>query len=228
MATQSTIPAPIMAMPTVVVGGPTGPSGGPTGPTGPATAFTGPTGRTGPTGPLGTGPTGAAATGVTGPTGRTGPPGSGLTGPTGVTGATGSASTGNFVSKNVASPAGTTSTTGVMMGLAVAFTPQRSGNCLIIFTGMASNSTIGDGVVITGRIGTGSAPTNGAAITGSALTTTAQAHYVAPTAATAAGWTIATTQGLAVGTPYWLDVAVAAITGGTATVTDLQVVVVEL
>lgn len=110
-------PAAIMAMPVVVVGGPTGPSGGPTGSTGP----TGPTAAAGTTGPTGyTGPTGAGATGatgVTGPrglTGYTGPPGTaatgatgaaatGPTGPDGATGATGAALTG---------PTGTTGSTG--------------------------------------------------------------------------------------------------------------------
>lgn len=98
-------PAPIMAQPVVVVGGPTGPSGGPTGATGPtANASTGATGFTGSTGPTGSGPTGS--TGVTGPsgtTGVTGPPGNpgptglsavGTTGPTGPTGFTGFGATG--------------------------------------------------------------------------------------------------------------------------------------
>lgn len=78
-------PAPVMARPVVVAGGPTGPAGGPTGPTG----STGPTGVSGPTGTLGA--TGAPSA-VTGPTGPTGIRGStGLTGPQGlsVTGATG-------------------------------------------------------------------------------------------------------------------------------------------
>lgn len=102
-------PAPVMARPVVVVGGPTGPAGGPTGSTG----STGPTGRTGPTGAVGatgaastvtgnTGPTGARGqTGLTGPqgqsvTGATGPNGStaGDTGPTGATGSGGPGPTG--------------------------------------------------------------------------------------------------------------------------------------
>lgn len=79
MTTQSKTPAPILAQPVVVVGGPTGPAGGATGvagstgPTGPVatsiTGNTGPRGLTGPTGIIG-------AAGITGPTGFTGPPGS--------------------------------------------------------------------------------------------------------------------------------------------------------
>lgn len=107
-------PAPVSALPVVVVGGPTGPSGGPTGNTGPtgrtgatgpsglsvtgptgggATGPTGPTAATGPTGPFGPpgnpGPTGLSAVGTTGPTGYTGNTGPGVTGPTGNTGPSG-------------------------------------------------------------------------------------------------------------------------------------------
>lgn len=83
MTIEVTSPAPVLAQPVVVIGGPTGPSGGPTGGTGP----TGPSGLspTGTTGPTGiTGPTGRGATGPIGPTGTTG-----LTGPQGTPGATG-------------------------------------------------------------------------------------------------------------------------------------------
>lgn len=80
-------PAPIMAQPVVLVGGPTGPSGGPTG-------VTGTTGPTGPTAPSFTGPTGPSGAGATGPTGMTGPRGqTGFTGPVGNQGSTGAAST---------------------------------------------------------------------------------------------------------------------------------------
>lgn len=123
-------PAPIMAQPVVVVGGPTGPSGGPTGPTGingatgpTAAAFTGPTGATGfgATGPTGfaggIGPTGYTGppgnfgpTGLTGPIGVTGPLGTGPTGPTGVTGVTGPQGTGPT---GVAGPTGPTGGAGV-------------------------------------------------------------------------------------------------------------------
>jgi hypothetical protein len=83
---QSKTPAPILAQPVVVVGGPTGPAGGATGVPGP-TGEIGPTGAgafTGPTGSLGpSGPTGPVGVGVTGPAGMTGPPGPGGIGPTG-------------------------------------------------------------------------------------------------------------------------------------------------
>lgn len=81
-------PAPVMARPVVVSGGPTGPSGGPTG-------ATGVQGNVGATGPTGLGATGAPST-VTGPTGPSGATGArGLTGPAGntLTGPTGNAAT---------------------------------------------------------------------------------------------------------------------------------------
>ena len=85
MTVQSKTPAPILAQPVVVIGGPTGPASGLTGPTGPLgptgpvlaslTGNTGPRGATGNTGPIG-------PSGLTGPIGMTGPPGSpGQTGP---------------------------------------------------------------------------------------------------------------------------------------------------
>ena len=99
-------PAPVMAMPVRVAGGPTGPSGGPTGPTG----NTGPLGITGATGPLGTGPAGPAATGPTGKLGSTGP--TGFTGPVGssVTGPTGTA--GSAVNTGATGPVGSATNTG--------------------------------------------------------------------------------------------------------------------
>jgi hypothetical protein len=114
-----------------------------------------------------------------------------------------------------------------MMGLAASFTPISSGNCLVIFTGLATNSVAGDGVQIQARYGTGPAPVNGAGATGSM--TGAQLTFVGSTPAGAQGWTIASiVTGLAIGTPYWLDVSIAQVTGGSTNVSALQVVAVEL
>lgn len=120
MAVEELGPAPIMARPIIIAGGPTGPSGGPTGPSGP----TGYTGRTGATGLQGqTGPQGAAST-VTGPTGArgitgfTGPQGNTVTGPTGqagsFTGATGPTGAGSAGGTGPTGPnGGPTGATGV-------------------------------------------------------------------------------------------------------------------
>jgi len=145
-------PAPVMAQPVVVVGGPTGPSGGPSGPTGNtgpsgtnATGVTGPTGMTGagatgptgftgklgstgPSGPPGNaGPTGQSAVGVTGYTGYTGNTGFGATGPTGNTGPSGGPTgpTGNT------GPTGSTGNTGPSQVAGAAFVIDGGGSPIV-------------------------------------------------------------------------------------------------
>jgi hypothetical protein len=238
MSTQSTIPAPIMAQPVVVVGGPTGPSGGPTGsvgatgPTGSAASFTGPTGRTGPPGTGPTGPTGAGA--FTGPTGRTGPPGLGVTGPTGVTGPQGMTGSqgplgpGNFAQTNVAAPAGNIGGTNTMMGLAVYLTPTHSGNVVFSVGGVTQNTTASGGVQIQARYGTGTAPVNG---TGASGASAGAVPNVIPGSTTAqVGFSIVgVVSGLAIGTTYWFDISIMATgAGGGAYVKNVYAACVEL
>lgn len=239
MVTQSGIPAPITAQPVVVVGGPTGPSGGPTGPTGPVgiATVTGATGPSGPTGVLGlTGPTGAPGAGAfTGPTGMTGPPGIGLPstvpGPTGATGPTAAVGTQVF-SNQVASPAGNVSTTDTVMGLGTSFSflPASSGKVFVFMSGMVLNSAaVGSGVNIRGRLGTGTPPANGTpsgAGAGDAFGITQ--HFVASTTAGQQGFTIQCCLLLTVGTTYWFDLAIQAVTSGGATVKDVQFSILEL
>lgn len=126
-----------------------------------------------------------------------------------------------------ASPTGTTSTTGVMMGLAGAITPRVGGRVLIIVTGVAANNTIADGASIQIRYGTGTAPTNGAALTGSTLGLLK--NFVAETAAGKNGFGASyVVTGLTVGTAYWIDLSLKAVTGGTATIFDVDIVAIEL
>jgi hypothetical protein len=244
MSTQSNTPAPIMAQPIVVIGGPTGPGGGPTGPTGPqgavsltgATGNTGPTGRTGPTGI--TGATGAGA--FTGPTGFTGPPGIGapstVTGPTGPTGVgpTGGGGGGlsNHVTGQLDLPAGNVSTTEKAMGLGAfgaKITPASSGNVFVIFAGVALNSTAaGDGVTITGRYGTGTPPANGDT-TGLGIQWSTSQQFVASTPAGQQGFCLhAIVSGLTVGTQAWFDISIVAVGAGGATVKNVQYTLIEL
>lgn len=126
-----------------------------------------------------------------------------------------------------ADPTGTTSLTGVMMGLAGAITPRVTGKLLILISGDIDNDTITDGVQIQLRYGTGAAPTNGAALTGTVAGglvkfTLALAAQKAPAAAQAI------VSGLTVGTAYWIDIGLAAITGGTASMNDISLTVFEL
>jgi hypothetical protein len=66
-------------------------------------------------------------------------------------------------------PSGTTSTIGVMVGLAGAFTPLRTGILLISITGAMYNTLASGATTIQIRYGTGTAPANGAALTGTGV-----------------------------------------------------------
>lgn len=240
MPTQSYVPAPIMAQPVVIVGGPTGPSNGPTGSTGPAgaTGFTGATGSAGPTGITGptgaAGPTGAGA--FTGPIGFTGPPGSGGVGPTGPsgavgpTGADGAGATTAVYNNTVASPTGNVSTNDTAMGMgpSFSFTPGGSGKIFVLISGMVLNSTAaGSGVNIRGRFGTGTPPANGV-ISGLGTQFGATQHFVGSTTAGQQGFSVHGCLGLTAGTAYWFDLSIQAVTSGGATVKDVQFSILEL
>jgi hypothetical protein len=248
MSTQSNIPAPIMAQPVVVVGGPTGPSGGPTGPTGgtgptAATGVTGSTGRTGPTG--NTGPTGVTGAGAfTGPTGYTGPPGSpgpgytGATGPTGMSGidgATGPTGAGFLGSARTAATSKSSGFTGIgtsqiCFGLNLRYTPTVSGKLLIVAAGVAQNTTA-NAAQIFGFYGTGTTPAAGAAVPGISGQWGNTQHLadVSPASALWAGFTVVgIVTGLTLSTSYWFDVALSANGGAGAGIRDVQFILIEL
>lgn len=125
-------------------------------------------------------------------------------------------------------PTGTTNTGGKMMGLAGSITPVKTGTVQVTICGDVYNPTaIADGATITVRYGTGSAPTNGGALTGTAVGNPTK--YVAPTTATRAPYSITVLiTGLTLGTAYWLDAAVAAVTAGTATIENTTITAVEV
>jgi len=145
----------------------------------------------------------------------------------------------NTVKLNVAAyapttnPAGTASTTQVMAGLAAltggpaAFTPRGTGRVQVQIQGTAANSVATDGSLVQIRYGTGAAPVNGAAATGTAV-----GNPQTVTSATAsASCTVsvsAVIPALSVGTAYWFDLGEAAVTGGTATLSNLMVTFTEL
>ena len=144
----------------------------------------------------------------------------------------------NFVSSAVnqgqfapSNPTGTTNTVAlVMMGLGstATVTPATSGKLLIIISGNIFNNGINNGAKLRLMTGTGTAPTNGAALIG-----TAGGGIITITKAYAASAlypfsTQAIVTGLTVGTAVWIDLAVGAITGGTGTVNNLSISVVEL
>ena len=114
-----------------------------------------------------------------------------------------------------------------MTGLAGSITPKATGNVQITVSGTVSSSAIGDGASIQISHGTGTAPANAATLTGTQ--DGVAVHYVAATVAGKAPFSLtAYVAGLTVGTAYWLDLAVAATTGGTATVADISIVAIEV
>lgn len=122
-----------------------------------------------------------------------------------------------------ADPTGTTSLTGVMMGLAGSITPTMTGRIRVVVCGTIFNANaIGDGANVQIRTGTGSAPANGDALTGT--TAGGLSKYIAPTTACKVPFAVsAIVSGLTLNVARWIDVGLAATTAGTATITDLSV-----
>lgn len=125
-----------------------------------------------------------------------------------------------------AAPAGTVSLVPVMAGIACAFTPQLTGRAVITIEGYMGSDTIAAGVQVQGAYGTGAAPVNGAAAAG---TTFGLAQdYIAATAAERAPFSVTTiVTGLTVGVAYWIDLQFSALTGGTATLYDVEATALE-
>jgi hypothetical protein len=130
-----------------------------------------------------------------------------------------------FVNTNPADPSTTSSTTGVMMGLAVAFTPTKSGKVLMIVSGDVDNATINRGSTFQIRYGTGSAPANGAALTGT--TAGGLKNFFQNNASVRVPFSLNSAPTLTVGTTYWLDISLASVTSGTSRVRNLTVSIIE-
>jgi hypothetical protein len=129
-------------------------------------------------------------------------------------------------------PTGTTSLTAVMMGLANSdagckITPTRTGAILVIINGDLSNSLASDGLTYQAYTGTGTAPTNGTAPASAGTTRAAAGNAIVLTnnASTAAlripFSAIAIVTGLTLSTQIWIDLALNANIGGTATAFDV-------
>jgi len=110
-----------------------------------------------------------------------------------------------------ASPGGTTSTTGVMMGLGASckLTPATTGRIRFTIVGNVTNNNTSKTTFVTGRYGTGTAPSNGAALTGTLFNN----GVTSTTTAAGSPASIFTLEGiisgLSVGTQVWYDVSVA-------------------
>lgn len=124
-----------------------------------------------------------------------------------------------------ADPTGTTSTSGVMMGLAGSITPASSGKILIMISGDLKSSSAAT-LKMQIRYGTGSAPGNGGALTGTAVGNLAtaignDADQQFPTTCNAI------ISSLSVGTAYWIDVSLST-SAGTGTVKNISMSVMEI
>lgn len=130
-----------------------------------------------------------------------------------------------------ADPSGTTNGTGVMMGLSSSLTPTNTGTVHILVSGNISNNVSGDGAQTQMRYGTGSAPANGDSLAGTAIGNLSKIvnALIALLVPGSGNFTCnAIVTGLVVGTPYWLDLSLARITGGTASLSSISVSVVEM
>jgi hypothetical protein len=134
-----------------------------------------------------------------------------------------------YQSTVISAPTGTTSTTGVMMGLNLsAITPVRSGKVFVSIMGRMGNNAAGSGVYVRIYYGTGTPPANGVAITGTPIG--------APTGfgtepAAGSNWSFnctAVITGLTLGVTIWLDLSQAAVTSGTASANNISVCAYEL
>jgi hypothetical protein len=127
----------------------------------------------------------------------------------------------------VATPTGTASATGVMMGLAGAITPTASGKVLLIACGVVGASS---GPVTASwqlRFGPGGAPANGAALIGTITGSLMSAQL--PAAASRFPFSLqAILTGLALSTAVWLDLSLAVTGGATASLTQVNVSAHEL
>ena len=128
------------------------------------------------------------------------------------------------------SPSDPASRTGteVMMGLGTTcvFTPTYT-RVFVTFNGDASNSTLLDGVSVRGYYGTGTAPANAAAASGTAFSV--YKTYTSATAAARVGFAISSViTGLTPATAYWFDLSVANVTGGAASLKDIDFIAMEI
>jgi hypothetical protein len=234
MSVEKAIRAEIMTQPTVVLGGPTGPSGGPTGPTGPqGLALTGPTGPQGVTGPTGaSGPPGMSGTDgtLTGPTGPTG-----SVGPIQATGATGPTGAGiDFYATPYDRVFGM-SLDGGLTGIdeierltqaLAGYTAQDTGNMVLIFSGIAFNTT-GGGTNVTLRCGlpfAGNFPPAGTPVIGTQVGV--RQEIFAP--GLQVSFTIIGRIKFTLGQPYWISLSCQSTSGPGAGVKLINGLIMEL
>lgn len=134
----------------------------------------------------------------------------------------------NAMSYAPSNPTGTTSSTGVMMGVGTtSITPANTGFVEFNISGNVTNSIGGaDTAVIILRVGTGTAPVHGASPTGSIIQT--QTINVSNNSYLSTFNVGAIEGGLTKSDAYWADIELASPVGGTATISNLIVSEKEL
>ena len=132
-------------------------------------------------------------------------------------------------------PAGTTTlfSTGVMAGLGsdagALFTPTFSGHLRVEIMCDGANNTAADGIQCQLSYGTGAAPAANAAKTGTQVGASPQQvnSSLAGSVSAVGQITVEWVLDLLVGTQYWFDLMYGAVTGGTATLSQLAVIIEE-
>jgi hypothetical protein len=114
-------------------------------------------------------------------------------------------STATFQTSAASYPTGTTSTIGVMMGLAYAFTPIRSGKVLLYVGGFQFNNTANGKAQTQMHWGTGTAPTNGVALTGTAVGPINASQFTSGFVTSPFSF-VAIVTGLTLNTAIWFDI----------------------
>jgi hypothetical protein len=130
--------------------------------------------------------------------------------------------------KSVAAPAGTASTTNVNLGLAAQLIPTYSGQVFVLIMFSQTSSVATDGGTVQCAWGTGTPPGNGTGPTGTAFGSvrTFTSGTTTPTVehGLCGGMiNVPTTAG-----PIWVDILFKAVTGGTYTLTVVDVVAFEV
>jgi hypothetical protein len=130
-----------------------------------------------------------------------------------------------------ADPAGTISTTQVMMGLGsvCTYTPAQSGLVLLACTGQVQVINAVVAATLGGRYGTGTAPANGVAVTGTLCGGAELQVYRPPSTGDQIGFAFTDLLTLTPGTAYWFDISLESI-GGTAEaeINNVSLVLAEL
>lgn len=133
---------------------------------------------------------------------------------------------------NPANQTGNATATLKMNGLGAAgapctITPTATGRVVFTITGQVNQSTTADGVVIKLAEGTGTAPANAAAVAGTVISATQT--WTGLTGNLIEQFALsASVTGLALSTAVWYDLQIAEVTGGTASVTNIDCTAFEI